>query len=75
MRLLRQDTINLPVLYKANLSLQKTGDTYLDMLSLNKGYVWVNGRNLGRYWSIGPQKRLYCPGVWLKTGINEIYVL
>jgi hypothetical protein len=30
-----------------------------------KGMVWVNGHNLDRYWSIGPQLRLYCPAGWL----------
>jgi beta-galactosidase GanA len=39
-----------------------------------KGLVWVNGRNLGRYWKIGPQQRLYVPGVWLRKGRNEIIV-
>jgi beta-galactosidase len=37
--------------------------------------VWVNGHNLGRYWNIGPQHRLYCPAGWLKRGANEIVVL
>lgn len=45
------------------------------MSQYGKGYLWVNGRNLGRYWDIGPQKRLFCPGVWLKKGTNEITVL
>ena len=30
------------------------GDTYLDMSKWSKGYLWVNGHNLGRYWKIGP---------------------
>ncbi|MFZ1304803.1 MAG: hypothetical protein WAR80_03120 [Ferruginibacter sp.] len=32
----------------------------------------MNGHNLGRYWNIGPQQRLYCPASWLKKGNNEI---
>jgi len=35
----------------------------------------VNGRNLGRHWKIGPQQTLFCPGVWLRKGTNEIVVL
>ena len=31
-----------------------------------KGLVWVNGFNLGRYWSVGPQYTLYVPGELLK---------
>lgn len=45
------------------------------MSKFNKGYVFVNGINLGRYWSVGPQKRLFCPGVWLKKGTNKVHVL
>lgn len=55
--------------------LAKAGDTYLDVSGYKKGFVWVNGHNLGRFWEIGPQKRLYCPGTWLKAGQNEVVVL
>jgi beta-galactosidase GanA len=44
------------------------------MMNYKKGIVWVNGHNLGRYWDIGPQKRLYCPAPWLQAGRNEILV-
>ncbi|CAL1517570.1 beta-galactosidase family protein [Chitinophaga sp. MM2321] len=60
--------------FKAAFTLDKTGDTYIDMSAYKKGIVWVNGHNLGRYWEIGPQKRLYCPAPWLKKGVNEIIV-
>lgn len=60
--------------FKAAFNLDKTGDTYIDMSAYKKGIVWVNGHNLGRYWEIGPQKRLYCPAPWLKKGANEIVV-
>lgn len=39
-----------------------------------KGVVFVNGHNLGRYWCIGPQKDLYLPGPWLKTGNNQVRI-
>jgi beta-galactosidase len=45
------------------------------MEKYGKGYVWVNGRNLGRYWNVGPQQRLFCPGCWLKIGINIFHIL
>ncbi|XP_023559600.1 beta-galactosidase-1-like protein 3 [Octodon degus] len=47
-------------------------DTFLSLPSWGKGLVFVNGRNLGRYWMIGPQQTLYLPGVWLRPGGNEI---
>lgn len=64
-----------PTLLKATVSLDEVGDVYFDASELVKGYIWVNGRNLGRYWKKGPQTRLFCPGVWLRTGWNVIHVL
>ncbi len=32
----------------------------------------MNGFNLGRFWEIGPQKRLYIPAPLLKKGPNTI---
>jgi beta-galactosidase len=64
-----------PALKKGTFQLNVIGDTYLDMSNWGKGVVWVNGHNLGRYWSIGPQQSLYVPAEWLKKGNNEIIVL
>jgi hypothetical protein len=52
-------------------------DTFLHMGGWDKGYVWVNGHNLGRYWqSQGPQRTLYLPGPWLHADKpNEVVVL
>ncbi len=60
--------------FKGEFVLSETGDTYFDMSKYSKGIVYVNGYNLGRYWSIGPQQRLYCPASWLRKGMNEIIV-
>ncbi|MDD8026780.1 MAG: beta-galactosidase [Acidobacteriota bacterium] len=60
--------------FRGSFDLESLGDTYLDMRGWAKGVVWVNGHNLGRYWEIGPQKRLYCPAPFLKQGSNEIIV-
>ncbi len=65
-----------PVFYKTEFLLDETGDAFLDMQDgWEKGVVWVNGRNLGRFWKIGAQQTLFCPGPWLKKGRNEIVVL
>ncbi len=66
---------NVPVVRKGSFQLSKVGDTYLDMSHWGKGVVWINGHNLGRYWSIGPQQTLYVPVEWLKKGNNDIVVL
>jgi len=62
------------IFYKSNFTLNKTGDTYINMSNFKKGVVWVNGHNLGRFWYIGPQQKLYCPASWLKQGNNEVIV-
>ncbi len=49
------------------------GDCFVNMKGFTKGYVFVNGFNLGRYWDIGPQKALYLPGALLKER-NEIII-
>jgi beta-galactosidase len=64
-----------PAFYRARFNIDAPGDTYLDMSGWGKGYVWVNGYNLGRYWSLGPQQALYVPAGWLRAGGNEIVVL
>nr|WP_315034893.1 beta-galactosidase [uncultured Chryseobacterium sp.] len=64
-----------PVILEAEFNLEETGDTFLDMRKFGKGIVFINGKNLGRYWSkVGPQLTLYVPGVWLKKGKNTIQV-
>jgi len=68
------DAARRGVFFKGVFDLDATADTYLDMSNYRKGIVWVNGHNLGRFWEIGPQKRLYCPAPWLKQGRNEIVV-
>jgi beta-galactosidase len=60
--------------FKAIVKLDQLGDCYLDMSEWDKGYVWVNGKLLGRYWRIGPQQRLYCPASWFVHGHNELLV-
>ncbi|MHC1704513.1 MAG: beta-galactosidase family protein [Tenuifilaceae bacterium] len=62
------------IFFKGTFNLNDLGDTFFDMSKYTKGVVWVNGHNLGRYWEIGPQFRLFCPANWLKKGSNEIVV-
>jgi beta-galactosidase len=63
-----------PCFYEGKFTIAHTGDTFLDVGSLGKGAVWINGHAIGRFWDIGPQQTLYVPGVWLKDGENEIVV-
>jgi hypothetical protein len=63
------------IFFKGTFDLANAVDTFLDLSGYQKGLVWVNGHNLGRYWNIGPQSRLYCPAGFLKRGANDIVVL
>lgn len=63
-----------PGLYKGTFNLNQPADTYLDMRDFGKGFVFLNGHNLGKYWQIGPQQTIYVPASWLKKGKNEIIV-
>jgi hypothetical protein len=62
------------IFFKGNFAIGAPVDTYIDLSNFRKGIIWVNGHNLGRYWEIGPQKRLYCPASFLNAGLNEIMV-
>jgi beta-galactosidase len=64
-----------PAFYRGHYSVGEPADTHLDLRGWSKGHVWVNGRHLGRYWSIGPQQTLYLPAPWQVTGLNEVIVL
>ncbi|MFE9824543.1 beta-galactosidase family protein [Streptomyces sp. NPDC005791] len=51
------------------------GHAGLELPGWTRGFVWVNGFCLGRYWSVGPGQVLYVPGPVLREGANEVWVL
>ena len=64
-----------PCFHRGGFHLDRAADTYLHLDGWTKGVAWVNGFNLGRYWSRGPQGSLYVPGPVLRAGANELVVL
>lgn len=62
------------VFLKGKFNIDKPGDTFIKLDNFTKGFVTVNGFNLGRYWEIGPQQTLYLPASLLNEGENEIIV-
>jgi beta-galactosidase len=64
-----------PGLYRATVTVRGAGDARLELSGWTRGFVWINGFNLGRYWSVGPQRSLYVPGPVLREGENEVWVL
>lgn len=67
-------TDGLPGFYRFTLTVDEPADTFLDFEGWGKGCIFINGFNIGRFWEIGPQKRLYIPAPLLKTGHNEIVI-
>ena len=65
---------NHPRFYRGTFNVAEVGDTFLDFTGWEKGVVYINGFNLGRYWSEGPQKRLYVPSPILREGENEVVI-
>ncbi len=65
-----------PVFLKGTLNVKgEPSDTFLRLDGFTKGFVTVNGFNIGRYFNeAGPQKTLYVPAPYLKEGENEIVV-
>lgn len=63
-----------PVLLRGEFVADDSGDLHLDVHGWGSGVVWINGFNIGRYSSRGPQETLYVPRPLLRREGNEILV-
>ncbi|MGF6492919.1 beta-galactosidase [Luteibacter sp. 621] len=63
-----------PAFHRGKITVDTLADTFLDTRAFGKGAAWLNGVNLGRIWSIGPQHDLYAPGPWFRKGENDVVV-
>lgn len=63
-----------PAFYRFEFVAEELGDTFIDVSGWGKGCIFINGFNLGRFWEIGPQRRLYLPAPLLMRGRNEIII-
>ncbi|XP_045708436.1 beta-galactosidase-1-like protein isoform X1 [Phyllostomus hastatus] len=76
---LHPQTPSGPTFYSTTFSiLDSGGDTFLFLPGWTKGQVWINGFNLGRYWTKrGPQQTLYVPRPLLfpRGALNKITLL
>ncbi len=65
-----------PVFYRGILKADQTCDTFIRPEGFTKGFIWINGFNIGRFYNTaGPQKTLYVPGPLLQKGNNVIEIL
>lgn len=65
-----------PVLFYGELEITEIADTFWNTDGWGKGVLFVNGFNVGRYWSlVAPQKSIHIPRDLLKRGVNKFVVL
>jgi beta-galactosidase len=64
-----------PAFFRGTFHVSEPADSFFDVRDVRKGALWINGRCAGRIWEIGPQRSLYVPAPWLRSGANEAVVL
>ncbi|MBE1494290.1 beta-galactosidase [Amycolatopsis lexingtonensis] len=64
-----------PAFHRFTTDIAAPEDGFVALPGWEKGVVWLNGFNLGRYWTIGPQRTLYAPKPLWRKGTNSIVVL
>ena len=71
-----QSEVNKPSFLRGSFHIEdKPADTFLRLDGFHKGFVKINGVNIGRYFNdAGPQRTLFVPAPFLKSGKNEILV-
>ncbi len=65
--------VNTPTFYHFTIELDEICDTFIDCSEYGKGCIFINGFNIGRYWSRGPIQYLYVPSGFLKDK-NEVII-
>ena len=68
------DTCTGACFYRGEFYVTQPADTFVDMSQFGKGVVWINGRLIGRFWNIGPQRTLYVPSTIIDQRRNEIEI-
>jgi beta-galactosidase len=64
-----------PMVHRAVFELDAATDLFLDTTAWGKGFAFINGFALGRYWSNGPQCTLFVPAPSTLAGRNELVVI
>ncbi|MBF0806064.1 MULTISPECIES: beta-galactosidase family protein [unclassified Streptococcus] len=63
-----------PGFHEFEFELEELLSCHIDVSGFGKGFISVNGHNLGRFWEVGPYLSLYLPAAFLKKGINTLLV-
>ncbi len=64
-----------PGFHRAHLVIDQPADGFLALPGWQRGVLWLNGFNLGRYRAAGPQRTLFAPGPLWRAGVNELVIL
>jgi len=70
-----QTDAKAPTVHTLTFQVNEKADTWLALPGWGKGTVILNGFCLGRFWEIGPQKRLYIPAPLLREGENVLTIV
>ena len=65
----------VPAVHQLAFVVEEKADTFLELPGWGKVTVLLNGFTLGRFWEIGPQKRLYIPAPLLREGENRLTII
>lgn len=65
---------NRPAFFYGEFDADAGVDTFINPYGWEKGCIFINGFNIGRYWKVGPQGTLYIPGELIKDK-NTIHIL
>jgi len=66
---------DMPTFYKGEFIVDEVADTFILPEGFTKGFILINGFNIGRYNNpMGPQKTLYVPWCLLRKGANEVVI-
>lgn len=69
------DSATTTGLYRGTVDIPEPADAVLALPGWTRGFAWLNGFCLGRYWNTGPQQTLYVPAPILNHGPNTILIL
>jgi hypothetical protein len=63
----------LPAFHRAHFSRIEAAGLRLRLRGARKGQIWLNGRNIGRFWGVGPQEFYKLPISWQRDE-NELLI-
>src|SRR4051794_41125802 len=79
-KLKSNETPGVPAWYQAHFTVKPPSATgphpiyRVKWSGLSRGFIWLNGHNLGRFPELSPIDSIYLPECWLKNGNNTLQI-